>query len=124
MKLIPVEPNLIFKVRKFKMETKAAKTIGIIVGCFVLCWLPFFSIYITRLSPNFYKTSKIVNPIQCFRAACTNCVPDLLFSVFFWYGEKYSKRIYIFSRPDVIQSTENTCVCGFGYIKIKLPSIK
>ena len=81
VKKLRLRSNLIFKVRKFKMETKAAKTIGIIVGCFVLCWLPFFSIYITRLSQN---SPKEVNPIRCFRAACTNCVPDLLFSVFFW----------------------------------------
>lgn len=30
------------KKRKLRKETKAAKTIGIIMGCFCVCWFPFF----------------------------------------------------------------------------------
>ncbi|XP_072025586.1 5-hydroxytryptamine receptor 1B-like [Amphiura filiformis] len=49
-------------------EPKAVRTLGVIVGCFTLCWLPFFI-------------------VALFRPYCNNCtISPTLINVFLWLG--------------------------------------
>ena len=88
--------NIRFQVKRFRMETKAAKTLGIIVGAFILCWFPFFTIYVVR-------------------GFCPECINPLLWSVLFWLGycnSAVNPFIYaMFSKDFRAAFTKILCKC-------------
>ncbi|KAL5284016.1 GPROAR1 family protein [Megaselia abdita] len=91
--------NIKAQVKRFRMETKAAKTLAIIVGLFILCWLPFFTIYVIR-------------------PFCENCIDPLLFSILFWLGycnSAVNPMIYaLFSKDFRFAFKRIICKCFCG----------
>lgn len=101
--------NIKAQVKRFRMETKAAKTLAIIVGLFILCWLPFFTIYVIR-------------------PFCENCIPPLLFSILFWLGycnSAVNPMIYALFSKDFRFAFKRIiikCFCGRKRLKKKSSS--
>ncbi|KAM4624550.1 D(5)-like dopamine receptor [Polymixia lowei] len=58
----------------FKKETKVLKTLSIIMGVFVFCWLPFF---VLNCAVPFCDVDKLGDPL---------CVSDTTFNIFVWFG--------------------------------------
>ncbi|XP_055616034.1 octopamine receptor Oamb isoform X1 [Toxorhynchites rutilus septentrionalis] len=99
--------NIKASVKRFRMETKAAKTLAIIVGLFILCWLPFFTMYLIR-------------------PFCDNCINDLLFSIVFWIGycnSAINPMIYaLFSKDFRFAFKRLICRCFCSVEAIPRPS--
>ncbi|BES96597.1 adrenoceptor alpha [Nesidiocoris tenuis] len=83
----------------WRTEHKAARTLGIIMGVFLLCWLPFFLWYVI--------TSLCGDACYC---------PDLVVSVLFWIGyfnSALNPLIYAYFNRDFREAFKNTLICVF-----------
>ncbi|KAF2897586.1 hypothetical protein ILUMI_08589 [Ignelater luminosus] len=83
---------------KMKREHKAARTLGIIMGVFILCWLPFFVWYVTT-------------------TLCETCFnPDILVTMVFWIGyfnSTLNPVIYAYFNKEFREAFKNTLECAF-----------
>lgn len=91
------------RINRLARERKAAKTLAIVIGVYVICWLPFF---ITNL----------------LIGVCPSCVvsPEILFPVFTWMGYINSGMnpvIYAYAMKDFRRAFSRVicCLCP-GYI--------
>ncbi|XP_026461711.1 octopamine receptor beta-2R-like [Ctenocephalides felis] len=84
---------------KMKREHKAARTLSIIMGTFVLCWLPFFSWYLS--------TSLCGEHCDC---------PDVVVAIVFWIGyfnSTLNPLIYAYFNREFREAFRNTLQCAF-----------
>jgi len=78
-----------------KRERKAAKTLAIVTGAFIICWFPFFVL-------------AVMNPI------CENCINGRIFSFFLWLGyfnSTLNPIIYTVFSPEFRQAFKKL-LCG------------
>ncbi|XP_067899047.1 D(1) dopamine receptor-like [Heterodontus francisci] len=71
------QPESSFKM-SFKRETKVLKTLSVIMGVFVCCWLPFFILNCIVPFCESHVRSSNTAPLPCVR--------DSTFDVFVWFG--------------------------------------
>ncbi|CAH0554633.1 unnamed protein product [Brassicogethes aeneus] len=92
---------------KMKREHKAARTLGIIMGIFMLCWLPFFIWYDTV-------------------SLCSSCEsPDVVVTIVFWIGyfnSTLNPLIYAYFNRDFREAFKNTLQCAFCSLCRRPPS--
>lgn len=91
---------------KMKREHKAARTLGIIMGTFILCWLPFFLWYVAA-------------------TLCDCETPPIVVALLFWIGyfnSTLNPLIYAYFNRDFREAFKNTLQCAFCSLCKRPPS--
>ncbi|XP_007234230.1 5-hydroxytryptamine receptor 7 [Astyanax mexicanus] len=95
----------------FKREQKAATTLGVIVGVFSICWLPFFILSTAR---------PFICGVEC------SCIPIWLERMLLWFGYANSlvnPFIYAFFNRDLRSTYKDLLRCRYRNINRRLSAV-
>jgi len=66
-----------------RSEKKAAKTLGIVIAIYLLCWIPY---YIASLFPGYDSNESTVMNIMCWIMYMNSCMNPLIYALFYrWF---------------------------------------
>ncbi|XP_041915890.1 alpha-1A adrenergic receptor [Alosa sapidissima] len=69
----------LLRLLRFSREQRAAKTLGMVVGCFILCWLPFFLVLpIGSMFPS-YHPSETVFKVTFWLGYFNSCLNPIIY---------------------------------------------
>ncbi|XP_067278372.1 trace amine-associated receptor 13c-like [Pseudorasbora parva] len=84
------------KDKKIKSEQKAARTLGIVVLVYLLCWMPF---YLTSLSVGHNENDYLIINVMGWIVSMNSCMNPLIYAMFYrWFrlSAKYILTLKIF----------------------------
>ncbi|XP_065121188.1 trace amine-associated receptor 8a-like [Paramisgurnus dabryanus] len=73
-----------------KSEKKAAKTLGIVITVYLLCWIPY---YIASLIPGYDSNESTVINIMCWIMYMNSCMNPIIYALFYRWFRISAKHI-------------------------------